>query len=886
MIGGARTTTTDENGVYRFTQLAVGVYRVSFALTGFKTLNIDGVNVLSGAVTTINGTLEVTSVSEEVTVISKAPTIDLEQATVAVTWNAQKLDNLPSGHTLRNIAMMVPGMTVAVPDVGGNTMGGATGTGGRLYGRSGGEEVNVDGNSYGTIFGDYQTVEEIRISTAAKGAEARNPGAQVTLVIKSGSNEFHGSVMGNWQDGKWQSNNVNQKLLARGFTAGNSKFTHYDDYNFEVGGKIVRDRLWFYGAFSHQYAGQYINGFITEKTGQPAIFSTLLDSPTLKLSYQLAPSMKLEAVAQGSRKWQPYRGGSELVPLEATQDQNAWTMNGPQLKWIYIINPRMTLDYSVGRGGFWWPMLPHTTDVRKIDLTTQQTRGAFLHNYQRPIRWQNGTNWSWFTDIGGKNNEIKAGFLSVWMKRFTETFGYPAQQFYRYRSTDAEAGAGRYFLRPDSVQVFDYPTFTADIDYNTAWYVNDKITLNRQLTMNLGVRYERFSSALPVQGNPGIGPFATKLLLPARHDFPVYNSFAPRLSFVYDLRGDGKVALKASYGRYYIAGPGGASINEATSYTKTYNNWDGSIPYIPVTANLASITGGVGERSLDPGLKGSWLDEYTTGIDFGLSRDYVVRFNAVRKYEYGGSRIVDRATPYEAFTDVRSAVDPGRDNIVGTADDGIVRVWSVPTSNPNRLLIKRHTVQVEGNENASLYTAYETTFSKQYSNGWSFLASYQADFAKVGKPVPQNPNDLRYNNWKLPEWNYALKVSGQYDLPLGLKYSAVYTAQAGAYYGRSVQLRNALNTLVTHQVEGQAGRYPWIRLWDNQISKTIHLGDRHSIEGWVDIFNTLNSSAVRSHVTVNGPNYLKPISAGGIDASAASAILPGRIMKIGARWKF
>ena len=53
-------------------------------------------------------------------------------------------------------------------------------------------------------------------------AEARNPGAAVTLVIKSGSNDYHGWVMGNWQDGKWQSDNVTQKLRDRGFQPGNT----------------------------------------------------------------------------------------------------------------------------------------------------------------------------------------------------------------------------------------------------------------------------------------------------------------------------------------------------------------------------------------------------------------------------------------------------------------------------------------------------------------------------------------------------------------------------------------------------------------------------------------------------------------------------------------
>src|SRR5262250_3408609 len=84
MIGGARSAPTDELGVYRFTLLPAGVYRVTFALGGFKTLNIDGVNVAAGATMTINGVLEVASTTEEVTVASDAPAIDLEAANVGI----------------------------------------------------------------------------------------------------------------------------------------------------------------------------------------------------------------------------------------------------------------------------------------------------------------------------------------------------------------------------------------------------------------------------------------------------------------------------------------------------------------------------------------------------------------------------------------------------------------------------------------------------------------------------------------------------------------------------------------------------------------------------------------------------------------------------------
>jgi hypothetical protein len=191
---------------------------------------------------------------------------------------------------------------------------------------------------------------------------------------------------------------------------------------------------------------------------------------------------------------------------------------------------------------------------------------------------------------------------------------------------------------------------------------------------------------------------------------------------------------------------------------------------------------------------------------------------------------------------------------------------------------------VDKNEGNDLYTAYEMTFNKQYSTGWSLLAAYTADFGKQASNFPQNPNQLVYN-WQDPRWNYTVKLNGTYDLPFNLRYGSTYSAQSGEYYSRSAQMRNALNSLVTVQVEGIAGRYNWVKLWDNRISRVFQVGDRHSIEAMFDLYNTLNSSVVLSKVTVNGPDYGKPVTQGG-GATQATSIVPARIFKLGVRWKF
>ena len=139
MIGGPRSTVTDAQGAYRFTQLPSGEYRVSFALQGFQTLNIEGVRVTIGSTMTINGTLGIDTVSESITVTSETPTIDLQATTVGVNWDQKQMDDLPYGRGVRGLARLVPGLSPTQFDVGGNTVGGSTTTGARSYGRTGGE---------------------------------------------------------------------------------------------------------------------------------------------------------------------------------------------------------------------------------------------------------------------------------------------------------------------------------------------------------------------------------------------------------------------------------------------------------------------------------------------------------------------------------------------------------------------------------------------------------------------------------------------------------------------------------------------------------------------------------------------------------------------------
>src|SRR5262249_3201012 len=304
------------------------------------------------------------------------------------------------------------------------------------------ELLSFEGVVWDQFFGDYLTYQEVNVSNAAKGAEAQNAGSAINFVIKSGGNDFHGSSFANLQKGAFQSDNVSDELKSMGYVPGKNKFTKLYELNGDIGGPIKKDKLWFYGAFSYQYSGLFLPGFISDKTGEQVEFFTSLHNPTVKLNYQLNDKMKFELVEQLNRKWQPYRGGSLYVSKEASQDQLAWTAIGPSLKYVYIINPKQTLDASINRSGYWWPDYAWTDEIRQTDTGTGNNinRGPFLQVYRRPIRWGWNSTWSYFSTIGGKSNEIKSGINGYWDKNYTDQFGYPSsnQVIYRYKSLAGE----------------------------------------------------------------------------------------------------------------------------------------------------------------------------------------------------------------------------------------------------------------------------------------------------------------------------------------------------------------------------------------------------------------------------------------------------------------
>ena len=708
-----------------------------------------------------------------------------------------------------------------------------------------------------------------------------------------------GTFVADWDNDSFMSNNVDQDLLDQGISGRpNRDFTN-TDFAAEIGGPILKERAWFFASYRQASHSLVLDGFVDDRNGaEPQDYLNRLQDPALKLTWQVNDNNRLETAAQFGRSWVPYSRGSAFTPLTATQNRDTWSAVGPTLKWTFLVSPTMTFDAAIRRGGYWRRSDAWTDAVRMRD--SGQIRGGALESAERPVRWQWDANYSVFTDIGGTSHQVKTGYTGSWgYSTATEIFGYTNQQVYRYRS---RRFGDDLFSNPDSVFVYDYPSFVKNGESYDAWFITDRINLKRNLTLSFGFRWDRYSSWLPEQGNPGTGPFATKAIRPARgpEEFPIYNSWSPRLSLVYDVTGQGRIALKTSYGRYagsgsgpgILPGAGAGSINPVpTGGQKRYcavgncsssvpdeAAWAGEIPYTPDQRALISIRGT--ERpmfnSLADDLKTPFTDEYTVGVDVGIGRDYSVRFNAVRKIDKRQQKIVNPLLPYEAYTDVVFGIDPGRDNVTGTVDDGMVQIWSVPRNHPNFGTDFKHVVQSIGAEGQDTYTGYEFTFSRRPADRWWAMLSYTSNYRKERANDAQNPNDLLYvNAQQVSEWDSVLKLHGVYALPYGLKISTLLRGQTQDWYDREVRIRNALRSLVTIEPERQIGRLPFVMIWDQRISKTFDINDQHSIETVLDLDNVMNANTVTSIQERHGSRYLQPTS-----------ILSPRLLRLGARWRF
>ncbi|HXF04418.1 MAG TPA: carboxypeptidase regulatory-like domain-containing protein, partial [Blastocatellia bacterium] len=237
------TTTTDTSGLYRVTNLPRGIYEIKVEQKGFKTAAVDNVELTVNEVKRVDVTLEVGEISEIVTVTGEVPLINTEEGRLSGLVDKRRIVDLPLvTRDFTQLALLQPG--VVAGGIGSNTGGFSIGGA-----RSRGTNFLVDGieNNDPVVAGFAQivvpldSVEEFRLIRNTFGAEfGRLSGGVLSVATKSGSNEIHGTV--------WEFHR-DRSLRARNFFEREKPPFVRNQFGFDLGGPILKDKFFAYGSY-------------------------------------------------------------------------------------------------------------------------------------------------------------------------------------------------------------------------------------------------------------------------------------------------------------------------------------------------------------------------------------------------------------------------------------------------------------------------------------------------------------------------------------------------------------------------------------------------------------------------------------------------------------
>ncbi len=895
---GALSAVTSEAGIYRFPAVPPGEYSILYELAGFGPVQRDGVRITLGFNAQVNVTLAVASLSETLVVSGESPVIDTSSTRVQTNFDSQQLASLPNARDMWSLLATTPSVTLNRVDVGGATMG--TQTTYFAYGYSGQnrplvEGINTtEGTSAAGFYLDYGSFEEVFIGAAANSAEMPNAGVLTQFVSKSGGNTPSASFYYDMEDEGLQSRNLaaDQVTPTAGATIrpDGNRLASYKNTNIGVGGPILKDQIWGFGAFLDQRnsvaappSGSFLDG---------TPFDTKLRNYTGKLTYQVNQNNKFVAYLQHGTKTQPNRTDSSNrlgAPIHITadsttlQDSPSWVYKG---EWNGTINQNMFAEVRAGQFGYNFGLNSNTGDTRYESLTTNQILGGGRDWELRRRRNQFTGSLSYFKDnfLGGAHN-LKVG--GEYLDESGQTLWNQAYAGNVIHFVNGDLTGPLAGVTPASVRLQNNADAKNGLATTSA-FITDTWTVQR-LTLNVGARFDRYRVWLPEQSLPA-GAFTTAATFAERSSIVSFNHLVPRLGASYDVMGDGKTVVKANIGRFYFnTGVNLADAlnpNTANQYSDyIWNDLNGDRVFQNGEQGaLEQRFGGASNVSLDSNLSNAYTDEASLFVERSVLPDLGVRAGFVWKKDQNGWQQVNSLRPNSAYNVPVSITDPGADGLVGTADD---RPFSALNLDPSLLSASNQLVtNVDGYEGT--YKTFEISANKRYSNRWSALASLSYtstnEFGnlyfsnRVGTAVtnfsffgsyPTNPNEKTENDFS--NWNG--KLSGSLDAGWGVTVTPVWKVQSGAPFGRTFQARlNYGNQIFLAEPLGER-RQDAVSVFDVRAEKRMRFGSKARAAVFVDLFNVLNSN------TAVNTNWR-----GGSSFERATTVLGPRIAKFGVKF--
>ncbi|MEM8962897.1 MAG: TonB-dependent receptor [Acidobacteriota bacterium] len=882
--GAPQIQITNAEGQFRFLGLAPGSYGLTAELEGFSTVEYPTIAINVGRNTTIEVQLS-PAVEETITVTAESPLLDERKVSAGSQVNSVELEKIPTSRDPWAILQTVPGVQTDRINVGGNESGQQSSYTGP--GSSGDNAVwAVDGvvitdmtavGSSPTYY-DFDAFEEMNVATGGSDATLSTGGVTLNMVTKRGTNEWRGSGRYFYSDDSLQADleldeselgqagSWNGDSAQAAFSQGN-RIVEIEDYGFEVGGPIVRDRLWFWANYGFQ------NPILL--TISDVEDATELESYGGKLNAQITSNNSAIGFYMKGDKIKTGRNAGPTRPPATT-----WNQTGPtdiyKFEDTHIFNSSLFVTGMISHVGGGFQLTPQGgfPDGPGANLDSNFIwNNNFLHYETDRPQDQLKLDGSYFFNTGSISHELKfgAGYRTA---EVTSLTAWPNQTL------------GLSFFGQGAI-VRD-GAYAATIDY-TSLYVQDTLQVGNA-TINVGLRYDGQDGEMDAASVPGVPGFENAnpdtgfrglptASFAGGDDMFEWTNITPRLGVTYALGEERKTLLRASYAQF---------ADQLSHYSGVLQLWPIGIAYsyftwadpngdgIPTTDEFGDFTfddgsdplGASTPNQIDPDYEAGLTDEIILGIEHAILPELVVGFQATFR-NLNNLAEAERLVIENGVTRQHVRSDyVQQDTLTGELPSG--QSYSVPVYGLRDGVVSAQGTYLTNGDREQNYEGYAFTFNKRLSNRWmlrgnltfsnwewdipsseqedpnQYLGNGNTDGADVlqGSGTGSGSKGGIYINS-----NYSWSLTGMYqvapDRPWGFNVSASLNGREGypVPYFRRTSLNGVPGNVNIQVADSDDNRNDDIFLVDLRLEKEFNINDFNftlSIDG----FNLTNEAYI------------------------------------------
>ena len=878
-LQGPRGTATNVDGDYVVPFLPPGNdYRITIEAANYNKVIQSNVTVSLGGTTTLQTGL--IGGGSEVQVTARPPAVTLKEVKLSTNITQHELETLPISRQYQDTLMLAP--TVVSSGSGGNPgVAGSTSTE-NIFLVNGLNTTDPVTGTFGTNL-NYNFIREMEVNTGGYDAEfGASTGGLFNVLTKSGSNEYHGEIFGYYQN-----QNFNAKAHSTDMSVSKETPFHNYDYGFDIGGPIVKDKLWFFvgynpSLFTSHYEGTTYttNIFTGQSLGAPYNYDNLSRnwSWSAKLNWRVNDKHNLELALFGSPSHMWYNEGFfpylDKMALMTRRYQNSFNA---ALKWYAQWNSKFFTEVGVGQ-------MYNQLQILPWDDAGYGIPAIFSYNWSPSLSLNAGSGTMDWDDRYNTQLNAKATWLAP---RNEVKFGlqYDGLKWENYNGYTGGAQYGVYINKPNtspiSPNLNDYkyyyqytlqnPQKTEKGSY-TAVFLQDKWSIKDWLTLSAGVRWE--SNEINPQGG-------TSLKL---------DDWSPRIGLAWDWARNGKSKFYMNWGEYFERTP----ISLASSMTPGHASYTDIFRYgQPYIHHAYSTTATVALG----GTKPQSNTEFLIGAEYELMPDLTVGLRAQFR-ELG-----------KVLEDVGYVNSKGELNYV-VMNPGSSQ-WPAYMNNWANYVpgYERFPAPIRN------YQGYTLTVNKRFSNRWFMNLNYTwsrltgnyeggsggyslGQLAPNGSTAYDVPTYYQINNYYgvLPQdRTHQMKIQGSYKFDFGLILGGNFTFQSGRPMDQLYALpRNELvggEGYILNVPRGSAGYMPSTWSLDVHAEYAFKIM-KSELSIFLDVFNLFNRQYQTGYYATyyNTPSTWADVTSGNLthdpNWGKTTGRQAGRNSRIGVRWSF